>query len=106
MSNLSITTTTTAHATTETTVLNGEPKVFEIELPGFCGSSDDTDHLILWVEAVFQAQVEAVLAQVAPGSTVFSFSRSAKLRPSDRDFSLPAQAAEMVDAVRRLITTA
>lgn len=65
-------------------------KIYEVTLPGFDASSDDTDHLVLWVQAPDPAAVE----RAVPGGKVSGLIMDTKvMNASDVDGSLPRDEA-------------
>lgn len=69
-------------------------QLFEVEFPGFDGGTDETDHLIKWVTADNEAQVE----QSSPGCKVQPLPHSIEeeLPFGTIDYHLPTDA----DALR------
>lgn len=88
-------------------VSGSDTLVFEVALPGYDGSSDETDDLIMWIAARSREQVVAALPeQVAHGSVIVPHSGAVDLHADDIDFTLPGQAAELANEVVKRLTRA
>lgn len=70
--------------------------VFEVVLPGFDGSTDETDDRILWIEAADMAADMAAVTRRLPCALI-----GRNMAPGAVDYSLPRDAERVTAALSR-----